>query len=87
MKLTETAADVAANVEGYINQLVNLATRKELENAQLKRVIRVMAGSIAWDEAGNQTMSLTAEQADYVKRVCDQTDVFKTGGIENDKAD
>ena len=53
----------------------------ERKNAMLKRVIRLLARPPAIDQEGNVAPILTAEEADLIKRVCEEEDVFLTGGL------
>lgn len=75
-KLEEAAAGITA----YTFQL-------ERERAELKRAIRVLAGTMALDEEGGTTMVLTEAEADYIKKVCNEHNVFHTDGMNNNLMD
>ena len=79
----KNANGYARTLESATADLVAYAFQLERERAELKRVIRVIAGSFALDEEGNTTMSLTEEDGKYIKEVCNQHNVFHTDGMNN----
>jgi len=68
--------DISQHLEKHLQDLVYHSVSLEHDNAMLKRVIRILANSMALDEQGNQTMQLSQEDADFVKRICDEANVF-----------
>lgn len=53
----------------------------ERQTAMLKKVIRIMAGSMALDEEGRTELQLSPEEAEFIKKICDEEQVFLTGGL------
>lgn len=64
------------DIEGNLQDLISHSASLEQQNSALKRVIRILSEGMALDENGDQQIQLTQEQADYIKKVCDETNVF-----------
>ena len=70
--------DISQHLEKHLQELVFHSVSLERDNCMLKRVVRILAGSMAMDQEGNTSMQLTQQDAEFVKKVCDDTNVFLT---------
>lgn len=66
---------LAQRLEEDMNSLVSHSAKLEMNNTQLKQAIRMMAKTFQKDDNGNNT-KLTQEEANFVKRVVDENNVF-----------
>jgi len=76
----KTATDYYQDIAQSLSDFMIHAATLEQKNSELKRVIRTLANSEALDEEGNVTRQLTHQQADFIKRVCEDQNVFHSGG-------
>lgn len=76
----KTGLNYHRQVEQLNNDILVHTVGMERQVAMLKKVIRVMAGSMALTETGQTELQLTPEEAEFIKRVCEEEQVFLTGG-------
>lgn len=72
----QTAVDIARDVEDSFSKLVYHATKLEMDNASLKRVIRIMANARALDEEGNLVEEYHKEDVEFLKQIIDEQNVL-----------
>ena len=70
--------DIGEKIEAHLNDFIMHAASLERDVADLKRVIRIMANAKALDTEGNVVEQYTQQEADFIKRVVERTNVFRT---------
>lgn len=68
--------DYVEKIEKNINDLLVHCVGVELENSQLKKLIRILASSTSLDEDGNTVRTMTQQEAEFVKNTCEKYNVF-----------
>ena len=71
-----SAIDHSIKIQEKVNELSTHAISLERENFNLKRALRIFASNIALDENGVSRVEITKEEAEYIKRVCIEYNVF-----------
>ena len=70
--------DLGQRIENNLNDLLLHSASLERDVADLKRVIRIMANAKALDTDGNVVEQYTQEEADFIKRIVERVNVFRT---------
>lgn len=70
---------IVKEIDSKMNDLTQHSLTLERDNILLRQAVRTMFRSIALTESGETTLQLTEKDVEYLKRVCDQCDVFATG--------
>ena len=70
--------DLGQRIEGSLNELLLHSVSLERDVADLKKVIRIMANAKALDTDGNVVEQYTQEEADFIKRIVERVNVFRT---------
>jgi hypothetical protein len=76
----KSTVDRARVINTEINLLVKDSVALEIQNAELKKVIRILASSMALNEEGEMEMRMSREQFEYIQRVTEENNVFLEGG-------
>lgn len=80
--MMKTSIDFVQDIEKTINDLLTYSVGLELQVVDLKKIIKLLAHSFALNEEGEVIKSLTPEQAEYIKRICEKYHVFGYEGIQ-----
>jgi hypothetical protein len=67
---------ISQKIEKHINELVLHSVQNERQNAELKGVIRILAGSVTHDGSGGSSMVMTQDEANYVTHKCKELRIF-----------
>ena len=70
--------DLGQRIESSLNELLLHSVSLERDVADLKKVIRIMANAKAFDTDGNVVEQYTQEEADFIKRIVERVNVFRT---------
>lgn len=76
----KSTVDRARIINNELNMLVKDSVSLELQNAELKKVIRIIANSMALNEEGETEMKLSRGEFEYIQRVTEENNVFLEGG-------
>lgn len=74
-------SELSRQVEDKINDLAKHSLSMERDNMLLKRAVRIMAGGIHADERGEMKLGLTETQAQFIRKVVNDCNVFNTEGL------
>jgi len=75
----KTGVDYFQDISQSLTHMMTHTVRLEKDVSNLKKVIRIMANAEALDEEGNITRQFSREEAEFIKKVCNELDVFQTG--------
>lgn len=65
-----------------VNEMFTYTAALERDVANLKKVIKIMASSEYIDQEGNVSASYTPQEADFIKRVVEENNVFTSRGLK-----